>query len=67
MKGFKFHRLGVQVKKTSLTVSTNSDGSESISLVVPTKEAEYLRGLIKEGYHIFTAMVWTCPDKDKGC
>ena len=63
-----FHRMGVQCKKVEgFKVSTAADGKQSISFDVPAKEAERILGLIKEGHHLFTVAVWTCPDLHKGC
>lgn len=68
MKAFKFHRIGVQVKKMeTLQVMTSSNGTESVSFEVPKETAVALRDLIEKGHHIFTAAIWTCPDIHKGC
>lgn len=63
-----FHRMGVQVKKVEgFNLSLAADGKQSVSFVVPEKEAARLAELIKAGHHLFTVAVWTCPDIHKGC
>ena len=58
----QFNRVGIQVKKVGLKLSTTGSGGKTVTVVVPDKEYTRLLALVDEGHTVFTAAFWASPD-----